>query len=185
MERDFAGEMKKRLAGAIHNGCDVLFRRQRQGDGARRSVGIWQQHAVNKQRMQVDVEVQRASESLHECDGASLGFGMAAAFHHLFGDDIGEDACRLAQHIRLRRYEHAKLVRQRQYPLANGRARQDTIDDMCGLVGHSAPRTRWADASTLAGVADDKLVAAVRAANAGESFAQDGDTCRADVRKVG
>lgn len=120
--------------------------------------------AVEKDGVEVNIEVQTAAEALDQRDGSGR-----AAFDavELLGArpvrserDFDEDAAERGENVRLERGEPAELMRERQDELADRDVGEDSIDEVGTGVGHSPTRAARADAAGLAAEGDEEIVAA-------------------------
>ncbi len=144
---------------------------------AQPSLRIPRVDAVEHERVEVDVQIQRITEALHEGDGAAL----AACERHAGSrapPQRGEDgAHEEAEHRARERAVVGQAVAQgkgqRQHPLPHGDLGQHAVDEVCGGVGHAAAAARRAEAAALAREGHDALASAGVAAYAHEAVGED------------
>ncbi len=132
---------------------------------------------VEYQRVEVDVEVERIAEALHEGDGAAVptrdrplppGAAPQRAEHGLH-----EDREHVAHERRVVGKPVAQCEGQREHPLAHGDLGQHAIGQMCGGVGHPAAAARGTETAALAREGDDAIETTAVAVNAQESVGKD------------
>jgi len=133
--------------------------------------------AVEHERVEVNVAVQRAAEALDEGDGAALRARnlalLARAATQRREDAAHEDAehglhqrCVVGEPV-------AQREGQREHPLAHGHLGQHAIDEVRGGVGHTAAAAGGAEAAALAREGDDAVETAVVTADAHEAVGED------------
>ena len=106
------------------------------------SLGIFEEHPVGNERMEVKVEIQGRSKSLDASDGSAErlwdSFSPSAA-------SLPRKECaqkqreRQANELGPPREQKAELHRQRQDPLPNWNGGKHTVPKVCRRVGHPSP----------------------------------------------
>jgi hypothetical protein len=131
------------------NGRQHLFgveRRQPTDPVERPPASFTGEDAVRHERVEVDVQVERAAESLNHHDRAAA----ATLDAHVAGT-IGQDPTDAANHDGSHGPAQGVVpgelvpqsVRHTQHPLPDGNVRQDPVDEVCCPLGHAAaPTTR-------------------------------------------
>ncbi len=120
----------------------------------KRAVGFSNEDPVDRKRVEVDVEIERATKALD--DGHRPRSSLRVPRR------LGPFPVEAEQRARIDRKDGAakfvipreaiaKLEREAQHPLANGHVREDMIDEMRGTLGHPAPPAARAETTTFAG----------------------------------
>ena len=110
-------------------------------------------HTVEREDMEVRVEIDRTSEALQKRDGAALGFGqpMASCLTSKPGEERAEEhGADLAGDAAVKGHAVAERERERENPLANRDPGQHVIHEVGGSVGHATAAARRAKTSSLA-----------------------------------
>jgi hypothetical protein len=135
-----------------------------------RALRVAHVDAVERQRVEVHVEAQRAVGALDECDGADEGVLHTAQAEMTLSapaqrarERTDEGVEHVGAQAPVVREWVAQGPRQRAHPLANGHFGQDRVDEVRREVAHSAPETRRTEAAALAREGDKHLVAAAAA----------------------
>jgi hypothetical protein len=137
----------------------------------RTPVRISVKHAIDDDAMKVQMWVEQRTKAMDEGHGTETGLGTCTRTtlpQALF--DGGEeyvqgcvlDGCVVLQVI-------AQAFGHREHPLAHRQARDDVVGEMGRCLDHAPRGAGGADAATLAGVGDQKIVTAVGAVGAGET----------------
>ena len=135
-----------------------------------RPIGV---DAVERQGVEVDVQVERRPEALDERDGAALlrllAPVLARTSSKLREQRADERAQHLARQPRVVRAAVAERVRKRQHPLPDRDLGQHPIDQMRRRVRHPAAAARRTEAAALAREGDQAVVTAGVAVHAEEA----------------
>ncbi len=133
--------------------------------------------AIEDERVEVEVQIQRVAEALHEGDGAALAARepplLSRSAPERGEDRAHEDGEDQARKARVVGEAVAERKGQREHPLAHGHLGQHAVDEMGGRVGHAPAATGGAEAAPLAGKSDEAIVAAGLAAHAHEAVGED------------
>jgi hypothetical protein len=109
--------------------------------------------AVQRQRVEVNVQVERRAEALDEGDGAALLRANAPlpsrASAKLREQGTDEGAKHFARELRVVGAAVAECVGERENPLPHRRFRQHAIDQMRRRIRHATSTTRWTEAAAL------------------------------------
>jgi len=144
---------------------------------AQRSFGGPRVDAVEQQRVEVDVQVQRVAEALHEGDGSAMPARdrplLPGAAPQRREDAAHEDVEHVAHERRVVGKPVAERKGQREHPLPHRHLGQHAIDEMRSGVGHAAPAARRAEAAALAREGDDAIEPAAVAVHAHEAIRKD------------
>ncbi len=170
-EEELQRAAAQRLLEALDvSGAEVT--RRVESDGA---VVILSEEPVEDDDVEVEVGVQRRTESVQERDGAELGLGRGArtALAEEGPDRPQEDAEHPSGERGIAGQEGPQPLRQREDPLAHRQRRQDLVAQMGGDLDRAARVAGGADAATLAGEGDQAFGATACAAGAGEPVGQD------------
>jgi hypothetical protein len=137
---------------------------------------VVREHAVQHERVQMDVEIQRATEALDDHHGPAAAIGDAvaalAAPEELEHRTDGHAVDRASQVV-IPGQQVTQPMRQAQDPLTHWHVGKDSIDQVRGPLGHSASAAAWAESTPLAREAHELIVPAARAPKAGKSRWQD------------
>jgi len=123
----------------------------------------------------VDVQVDQATEPLHERDRAGQRCADAAGARDAAlprGDRAHDETSHPARPRRVAREPQAQRLGYGQHPLPIRRLRQHAIDEVRRGVGHASRGARRADAASLARERDEDLVVARLAPHAGEAVGE-------------
>jgi len=142
-------------AHARDDAADVLVRRWRGRMEAERPLRLADEHAVEDERVEMEVRVQGAAKALHARHHAGLSTDETLAAR---GAPV-RAAERSHEHVQHRATEPvvvrepvAEAVRDGQYPLANGDiGGEHVIDEMRGALGHAPPAAARTDRAPLTG----------------------------------
>ena len=144
---------------------------------AQRSFGGPRVDAVEQKRVEVDVQVQRVAEALHEGDGSAMPARdrplLPGAAPQRREDAAHEDVEHVAHERRVVGKPVAERKGQREHPLPHRHLGQHAIDEMRSGVGHAAPAARRAEAAALAREGDDAIEPAAVAVHADETMRED------------
>lgn len=156
---------------------DVLVRQRLSFvEGRRRERLLAREHAVPHQRMEMEVQVQRATQALREHDGARSATSDACARGALAQPSeqrAHEDAADRRTQLRVEGQEVADSKGEREHPLPDRDVRQHVVAQVRGGVGHAPSAARRAEAAPLAREGDQLVLAATRAVHAREAEGQD------------
>ncbi len=160
-----------------HHPLDLEVLGGRQGMEAQRAVRTPLVDAVEEQRVEVDVQVQRVAEALHEGDRAALAADHAPLPARTSAEGGEDSPHEDTQHGARERSIVGKAVaqpeRKREHPLSHGHLGEDAVYQVCGRVGHASAATRRAEAPALAREGDDTVEPAVVAVHAHEAVGED------------
>ena len=121
------------------------------------------EHAIDRQSVQMWIQIERAAKNLRNPDGARRrAIDVREPLRHP-RDLFGEDAIHRAEHAPLGSHQAPKLPWQRQYPLPDGHVRQDAVDNLHGLVAHSTGPATGANSAGFTGERDQHVVATASA----------------------
>jgi len=144
---------------------------------AQTSFRIARVDTVENERMEVDVQVQRIAEALHEGDGAALHRapvpGEARPPPQRGEDGAHEEAEHRTRERAVEGQAVAQSEGQREHPLPYGDLGQHAVHQLRRGVGHAAPPARGTEPPALAREGDDALGGAGSAAQAHEAVGQD------------
>ncbi len=129
--------------------------------------------AVERQRVEVDVQVERVAEALHEGDRAAAAVHDSEVLARATAQGP-EDRAHVkredgAAQAGVIRHPQAQRPGQREHPLANGDLGQEAVDEVRSRVGHAASDARRAAAAALAREGHEPVDAALRAAHPHEA----------------
>jgi hypothetical protein len=130
------------------------------------------EHAVEHQRVHVDIEVHRTTESLDDGDAATAGTRHALVPHP--PAEVSLDGAVKNAHDRSAAIvppgEHiAQTTRQREDPLPYRNIRQHVVDEMRRAFGHTPAAAARTEAAALAGEGDETFRVASPASEAREA----------------
>lgn len=132
--------------------------------------------AVERQRVEVDVQIERRAEALDEADGAALLRANAPlpprAPAQLREQGPDEGAQHLAREPRVVGAAVTEWVGQREHPLTDRHLRQHAIDEVSRRICHATPATRRTEAAALAREGDEAVVAALVAVEPKEAVCE-------------
>ena len=133
--------------------------------------------AIERQHVEVNVEVEFAAEALHEGhraapDRAVCGCKACAAANRA-EDDRDEDAQDIGDEARIICQAVAQGEGKREHPLTDGDCGKDAIHEMGGGVGHPAAATGRTEATAFAGELQESVLAASVAMHAQIAVRQD------------
>jgi hypothetical protein len=139
---------------------DIERRHVFQGMKPQRAAVDGREHAVEDERMEVQIEVERAPEALDHDDASGEAVADARAARA-----VPQPAKhRLREHGGHRATESvvpgeqvAEPVRQAQHPLAHRHVGQNLIDQVRGALRHAATATAWTQRAALAGEGDQPI----------------------------
>jgi hypothetical protein len=119
----------------------------------RRPVSAGRNHAVEHQRVEVHVQVQRAAEALDHDDRAAAPavdphIARAIGQHAKHGAD--EQAGYLPAQVVIPRQLVPQPKRHAQDPLPNGHSGEDAIDQVCRTLGHAPAAAAPVQAGVMA-----------------------------------
>ncbi|EKK97637.1 hypothetical protein VCHC61A2_3617 [Vibrio cholerae HC-61A2] len=136
-----------------------------QAQFAPRQLGGFHVHAVEPQHVEVDVQVQRAAETLDQRHRAALGAGAVDA--GLIGQPAGDHALHDAQHrangFWLAGEQETQGVRKAQHPLPHRPRAEHLLDQVPRTLGHASRAATRAEPALLAGEGHQPLCTAVLA----------------------
>lgn len=131
-------------------------------------------HPIDRDDMEVKVGVHQRAKAVDEDDRADAC--RAVALRQALPQSLFDGAQKAVQHGALQ-FGVIEVVaqpfREREHPLPHRQGGKDVIDQMGGGFDHAPSGARRADASALAGVGDDEIVAAVGAAGTGKAVGED------------
>ena len=148
---------------------EVGLRRGRRVDGAH-GAALLVEDDVGGERVEVDVEIQAAPESLREGHRARLGPAHAREALGGARDLFGEDAAHCGQDVGLQCGEAAELEGQGHHPLANGDIGEDAVGDGRRLVAHATCPAARAESALLTRKGHEDVVPARVASAADEAL---------------
>jgi hypothetical protein len=129
-------------------------------------------HAIQKQHVKVDVQVQRRAEALDQRHGP--GRGAVAREAGLTDEIVRDGPVHHAEHLRecgrVRGQQEPQRVWQRQHPLSQRTFGQHLIGQRCGGLRHAPRTTRGTEPALLAAERDELLGVALLAAHAQEAL---------------
>ena len=132
---------------------------------------------IQRQGMEVDVQVQGRAEALNEGDGAALASGPVPPISRAPAElgELGaeEGAEHLAGEPRVVGASVAKRVGEREDPLADGHFGQDAVHQVCRGVDHAPAAARRAEATPLAGKGYEAIEVAFVAVKPQEAVGED------------
>jgi len=152
-------------------GVDFLVRGRFGGCEGKRAIPLSHEHPVDRQRVEVHVQVQRATKALDDRDRTSAAVAMTRC--------AGSLSVEALQGTRVDR-EHraaeavvpskpiAKLEGKAQYPLSNRGPREHVVDEMRRALGHPAAAAARAEAAAFAGERNQPIGATVSTAKPGK-----------------
>ena len=133
------------------------------------------EHAVHEHDMKVHVEVEAATEPLHERNGPALGSHMPSSSGSPLihpEDRLHEQTCERSQYRGFQCRQHTKLVGKREHVLPKGHIGQHAVDKVGPGVGHASPRAAWAYAPVFARERHEQVMTAVVAVRANEAVGE-------------
>ena len=150
--------------------CHLLAARRGKRVEDERASRVANVHAVERERVEVDIETEGTVAALDEGAGAHEGV-LDAAQAELTLRAPAQRACERADERREDVRAQPPIVgqrvaqgpRQRAHPLANRHLGQDLVHEVRGDVGHAAGQARGAEAAAFAREPDEQLVAAAGA----------------------
>ena len=140
----------------------------------RRIDTIGQIHAIQKQHVKVDVQVQRGAKALNQRHRAGVAgdAGAPCRSQQMTRDRAIHHAQHPRERARVGRQQKPQRVWQRQHPLAQWPLRQYLIGQQRGRLGHASGSAGGAEAAPLAAECHEPLGVALLAAHAQEAFLQ-------------
>jgi len=128
-------------------------------------------HAIERERMEMDIQAQRRIAALDERHCADVRVVDARQAELRFRA-ARERACERTrerrQHLRAERAvvaeQDAQPPRERAHPLTHRHLGKHLIDEVCGGVAHASSDTRWTEPAALAREGYDEIFAALTAA---------------------
>ena len=117
----------------------------------RAACGVLAEHAVEREDVEVEMRVERATKALGERDGADLSVsgGPGARAAERGTERPEEDGEHRGGHTRLVVEEGAEPLRKREDPLAHGQVRQEVVGQVRRDLGHAAGVAGKAGPSSL------------------------------------
>src|SRR5438876_5105351 len=125
--------------------------------------------------MEVNIELEAATEALNHRHGAAPPVGHAAAAGSAAieaEDGAGVHAEHRAAELVVPGQEVAQAIGQRQHPLAHGHVRENAIHEVRGQLRHTPPATARTEAPPLAREGHQALEGTAFASNAREPSAE-------------
>ena len=124
-------------------------------------------YTVEKQHVEVNIQIERRSKTLDQGDRARLGHlvGMARFLDQVRGNDAVNDAQHPPHDLGPAGKQETQLKRETQHPLTHGLFRQYFINQQGGTFGHPPRPTARAETATLTAESDQVLGVARLAAN--------------------
>ena len=157
-------------------GVDFLVRGRFGGCEGKRAVRLSHEDPVDRQRVEVHVQIQRPTKALDDGDRTSAAVTMtrcpgplpveALQCTHVDREHRAAEAVIPSKPI-------AELEGKTQHPLTNRRARENVVDEMRRTLGHPAAAAARAEASTLAGKRDQTISTAPRTPKPGKPVRED------------
>lgn len=143
-------------------------------DEYRRALARRAVDPVERQCVQVRVQIRRTAKALDEGDGATGGF---VTFDLGLPDEkrldgAVDDAQRRCQQFRVHGEQAAQRYGERQHPLPHRHARQDAVYQVGRCLGHSSRAARRTDAAPLATERDQGVARAALAGQAQEAIGE-------------
>jgi len=156
-------------------GVDFLVGGRFGGCEGKRAVRLSHEDPVDRQRVEVHVQVQRAAKALDDGDRT----GTAASVTRYLGS-LSVEALQCTRVDREHRAAEAvipgkpiaKLERKAQHPLSNWGSREHVVDEMGCALGHPAASAARAEAATFAGERNQPIGATVGAAKPGKPMGE-------------
>ncbi len=168
--RDPAGD-------ALDDAPHLVILRRRQSPEAHARPAVAFVDAVEHERVEVHVEVQRVAEALDEGHGASPGPPDRAVLPGTAAVGGEHSTDELPQHHRCEGGIVGEAVAQGvgecQDPLADGHLGEHAVDEVGGGVGHAAAEAGGAEPASLAGEGDDLITSAVVAVDPKKPVGED------------
>jgi len=152
---------------------DLLVGGRLGGCEGKRAVRLAHEDPVDRQRVEVHVQVQRAAKALDDGDRT----GTAASVTRYLGS-LSVEALQCTRVDREHRAAEAvipgkpiaKLEGKAQHPLTNWDTWKHVVDEVRCALGHPAAAAAWAEASPLAGERDQPIGTAARTPKAGKAM---------------
>ncbi len=125
-------------------------------------TGVADVHAVQKQHVEVNIQIQRAAEALDQGHGAGLchGFCEARLAGQMRGDGAVDDGQRPGHGLGVAGKQEPQWKRQAQHPLSHGLMRQDVVYQQGSAIRHSACAATGAETAPFAAKSDQFFIVA-------------------------
>jgi len=138
------------------------------------AIGVLNIDSVQKQHVEMYVQVERRSEALDQGDRPGGGFfaGQSGLLGQVGGDRPGDDTQHPAHQLRVGGKQEAQRERDREHPLADRSERQYFVHQQGGAFHHAAGAATRAKTSSLTGESYQLLVVAAFAAYPQKSLFQ-------------
>jgi hypothetical protein len=117
------------------------------------AVPLVREHAVQHQHVQVDVEIERAAEALHDrnCAAAGVGDVVTACPPPEESEHLPHGhAANGPTQVVIPREDVPQPIRQTGDPLADRHVGKNMIDEMCGALRHAGAAAAWTESAPLA-----------------------------------
>lgn len=140
-----------------------------------RTPAVARKHAVEHQRVKVDVEIERPAEALQDDNRAAAAARDAPLTQpatETSEHGPHEESRHRAAALVIPRQAVAQPMRQRQHPVPDRHVGQDVVDEMRGAFRHAPATAARTEAAPFAGERDHALSPAPRAAQAREAARQ-------------